>query len=85
MTAAEALELIHGYAWAGRYVVTAHAVVRMRQRRVFERDLRRALCEASSCLEQPDERWRVVGPDWDGDELTMVVVIDDGLIVVTLF
>jgi hypothetical protein len=30
-------------------------------------------------------RWRVEGEDLDGDELTVVVVIEDGVVVVTLY
>lgn len=34
---------------------------------------------------QPSGRWRVHGVDGDGDALEVIVVMEDGLIVVTLF
>lgn len=40
---------------------------------------------ARSCAPQTDGKWKVEGSDLDGDDLTVVVVIDDGLLVVTLF
>ena len=48
-------------------------------------DIRRALSEASSATQQPKDRWKVVGPDLDGDELTVIVIIEDGLIVCTVY
>ncbi len=57
----------------------------MRERGMTDRDLRRALMTATSCRLQPNGRWRVVSADLDGDAVDMIVVIDDGVIVVTLF
>jgi hypothetical protein len=85
VTAAEALRDIRGYAAAGRYAVSAHARKRMRERSVREGDLRNALVNAGACVEQADGTWKVSGEDLDGDELTVVVAIEDGLVVVTLF
>lgn len=50
-----------------------------------EGDLRNALVNARSCSAQKDDRWKVEGSDLDGDDLTVVGVIDDGLLIVTLF
>ncbi len=85
MTGAEALEAIRGLARAGRIDVVDHAAQRMRQRRVQFGDLRHALENARAAAAQPDERWKVDGPDLDGDDLTVVVVVEDGLIVVTVY
>ena len=85
MTAAEALEKVRGFASAGRYVITQHARLRMAQRNVRDGDLRKALVKARSCRAQADGTWKVDGPDMDGDDLTVVVAIEDGLVVVTLF
>jgi Domain of unknown function (DUF4258) len=85
VTQAEALEYVRGCAAAGRYIVSRHALQRMRDRRVRAGDLRHALMNASSCAEQSGGIWRVFGEDLDGDELTVVVAIEDGLVVVTLF
>jgi hypothetical protein len=57
----------------------------MGERGVRAADLRNALVNARSCAPQAGERWKVEGSDLDGDDLTVVVVIDDGLLVVTLF
>ncbi len=57
----------------------------MQERGVREGDLRNALMNARSCAPQKDGKWKVEGSDLDGDDLTVVVVIDDGLLVVTLF
>lgn len=85
MTAAEALEKIRGYAAAGRFVISSHAWARMQERHVRYNDLRNALIHAQRCTAQPDEKWRVSGPDLDAEELTVVVTIEDGLLVVTVF
>ena len=84
MTAAEALDAVRRYALAGRFVISHHAYTRMRQRNVLVRDVRSALMGATSC--QADrEKWRITGPDHDGDLLTCVVVLEDGVLVVTVF
>lgn len=85
MTAAEALRDVRGYAAAGRYVVSQHARMRMQERGVREADLRNALVNARACSPQQSGNWRVEGRDLDGDDLTVVVAIEDGLVVVTLF
>lgn len=57
----------------------------MMERNVQHGDLRNALVEARDCVAQREGSWRVTGPDLDGDDLTAVVVIEDGLVVVTVF
>jgi hypothetical protein len=84
MTPAEAQKAVRGYVAAGRWVVSPHAQERMRQRHVRYVDVRNALVHARSCSAE-GRRWRVDGPDMDGDPLQLVVVIDDGLVVVTVF
>lgn len=84
MSPGEALETIRGYALARRIRVTAHAFDRMRRRGVQYHDLRCALMAATQC--SPDnEKWKVTGPDEDGDALTCVVAIEAGVVVVTVF
>lgn len=87
MTPAEAQALadVRGYALAGRVEVKRHAAQRMRERRVSAADLRSALTRATRCKAQPGDHWRVSGPDAEGDELTVVVAIEAGVVVVTLF
>jgi len=43
-----------------------------------------ALQSATTCSSS-GERWKVTGPDLDGDALTVVVVLEDEVIVVTVF
>ena len=87
MTPAEAQALadIRGYALAGRIELSPHAEERMRERHVTYEDLRCALTGATNCRARPEDRWRVEGSDSEGDELSVVVVIEDGVVVVTLF
>lgn len=80
----EALEAVRGYAAAGRFVLASHARQRMGERNVTFRDVRQALTNAHMCSAE-GARWRVEGLDWDGDELVLICVIEDGLIVVTVF
>ncbi len=57
----------------------------MRQRGVQPRDVRHALSTAQACRRQDNDRWRVDSIDLSGDELTVVVVIEEGVLVVTVF
>lgn len=84
MTPTEALADVRGYAAAGRHFITRHAWDSMDKRGIVEASVRRALQGATSCVpgNEPD-RWKVTGLDVDGDELHVVVVIEDGLVVVT--
>ncbi|HKO91398.1 MAG TPA: DUF4258 domain-containing protein [Polyangiaceae bacterium] len=68
----------------GRFVISAHAHQRMRQRNTSLQDVRSALTGAQRC-EADDLKWKVTGPDGDGDALTCVVVLEGTLVVVTVF
>lgn len=57
----------------------------MRERGAVFDDVRSSLANARTCRAQPKERWRVSGPDVSGDEMTLIVVLEDGVVVVTLF
>ena len=57
----------------------------MRERGVRYADLSHALSTATACVLQPNDRWRVAAADRDGDALTAIVVLEDGVTVVTLF
>jgi len=67
MQAWAALGIIRGLARANRVAFTRHALQRMAER------------QATGCRAGEQERWRVTGKDLDGDELTVVVAIDDDL------
>ena len=85
MTSAEALVLIRGYANAARIEYTGHAKLRMKERNVSPKDVRRSLANATACLAQAQDRWRTSGPDTDDDVLECVVVLEDGDVVVTVY
>lgn len=87
ISTSDVLRDVRGYATAGRVHLTRHA-----RERLYERcgglveHVKHALRNARDCADDGDERrWKVTGPDLDGDMLTMIVVIDDGVVVVTLF
>ncbi len=84
MTPAEALKLIQGYAAAGRVELTLHARQRMRERGARREDVLRAIAVATSARAS-DDRWRLDGADTDGDALSVVCVLADGVVVVTVF
>jgi hypothetical protein len=65
--------------------VSWHARERMRDRSVTEADLRHALVNAQWCSLQKNGNWRVESSDLDGQNLSLVVAIDDGVVVVKLF
>lgn len=48
-------------------------------------DVRHALAGARQCAAAEHGRWKVSGDDLDGDELTLIVAIEAGVIVVTLY
>jgi hypothetical protein len=86
MTSAEALRHIRGYAAAGRVRFSRHAYQRMDERGANQRDVISALANAVRCARASNPGcWKAVGPDLDGDELSVVVALEDGLLVVTLF
>ena len=84
MSPEQAIVAIRGYAAAGRIVVAGHALQRMRQRNVTFRDIRCALTSANAC-EATGPKWKVTGPDVDVENLTCVVAIEGGVVVVTVF
>lgn len=85
VSAVKAMKDIKGYAAAGRITFTRHARLRMSQRNVADRDVFRALSTASQCVPADGASWKVSGKDLDGDDLDMVVAVENGVIVVTVF
>lgn len=71
----------------GQFFLSGHARLRCRQRGADEHDVREALSSCTSALWQEEHgRWRLDGGlDLDGDELTLAVTFDPGVIVVTVF
>jgi hypothetical protein len=86
MTPAEALAFVRACAEARRVVFSAHADERISQRvgRGGRVHVLAALRSARTC-EPSESRWRLVGSDLDGDDLTVVVAIQDWVVVVTVF
>jgi hypothetical protein len=80
-----ALADVRGYAGANRIHLTRHARLRMDERGTLQGELRAILVAAPSCAIQANGTVRVRGVDDDGDRLDVIVAIDDGVIVVTLF
>jgi hypothetical protein len=87
VNAAAALAEIRRYAVQGRIRYSGHGLKRMRERGASRADVRNALCTATSCSPSEDGpgRWKVPGEDEDGDALLVVVVIEAGVLVVSLF
>jgi hypothetical protein len=83
--ASTALADIRGYAAANRIRILRHAWQRMGERGAQYEDVRHALADARRCKAAGQGRWKVTGDDLDGDELTLVVSIEAGVIVVTVF
>lgn len=80
----ETLKVVRGYAAAGRIRVTEHARARMRQRGATFADVRSALADATGCGASGPEKWKITGPDLDGDDLTCAVALEGGVVVVTV-
>lgn len=58
----------------------------MRQRGATFADVRHALEQAHGCRAAEEAgRWRIESMDLDDDELTLIVVLEDDVVVVTLF
>jgi Domain of unknown function (DUF4258) len=87
MTPTAALSEIRRYAIQGRIRFSGHAMKRMGERGATREDVRHALCVAKRCRASPDApgRWEVPSVDEDGDNLVVVVVIESGVVVVSLF
>lgn len=86
VTSDAALRDIRGLSRAGRIRLTFHARQRMRERGALFGDVVHALSHAVTCRAgDTNDKWKVTGPDTDGDDLVAVVVLDDDVLVVTMF
>lgn len=71
---------------SGRYIYADHALDQMSRRNVTRGDVRSALGSATVATFQADNgRWRITGTDRDGDSLSLAVVFENGIVVVTVF
>lgn len=48
-------------------------------------DILHALSVAVRCVARPDEHWKVPSEDEFGQPLTLIAVIEDGVLVVTVY
>lgn len=85
MSPAEALEVVREAGLRGVFRISGHARTRMEERGVRYADLRFGLSNATRCVPQDRDRFRVASTDLDGDALDVVVAIEDHVVVVTLF
>lgn len=88
MTPVVALAEIRRLATAGRVrLYDVHVRQSMAKRNIRANDVFSALRNAGSCMVSTNGpgRWKVTGPDLDGDALDVVVVIEGDLVVITVF
>jgi hypothetical protein len=88
MDRAEALRTVRGLARANRIRLTAHADREAAECGASRQDIRCALVNAKSIHASGPGRasdWTVIGPDLDGDDLELALIIHDGLLVITVF
>lgn len=84
MSPEQALRDIKGYTAAGRVKLSWHVLERMKKRNIKRDDIHHVLTTAETCIEQ-EGTWKVEGTDLDDDELTVIVALEDGVVVVTAF
>jgi hypothetical protein len=81
-----ALRDVRGFAAVNRVRYSRHARVRVDERcqgRIEH--VRHALANSTACAKADQGKWKAIGPDLDDDELVVLVVIEDGVVVVTVF
>lgn len=87
MDAVQALADARGYALAGRVRFTKHGTNEMKAAFADVDDVMNALIKGTHCGpgDRPG-RWRITGPDLSGThDLTVVVVFENGVLVVTVW
>ena len=86
MNESEALAELVRLVINGRVAYTNHALDEMYEAGANEADVKHALLHATSARHQPSsDRWRIDGPDIDGDSLTVVVYLEAGVVIITVF
>ena len=84
----EVLRAVRGLAKANRVRFTAHAAREAVECGATRDDVRRALANAKSVRASGRGRasdWTVLGPDAGGDDLEIAVVLEDGILVITVY
>ena len=88
MDSEEALRAVRGLARANRIRLTAHAEREAAECGASRGHIRCALVNARSVRASGPGRvsdWTVTGPDLDGDDLEIALIIQDGLLVITVY
>jgi hypothetical protein len=86
VTPAQALEAAYQAGASNRFSVTIHLCEHRDTRNIHRADIREALRTASTARKQENERWRLEGGhDLDGDDLTLIVVFEADVVVITAF
>ena len=81
-----ALRRAHHAGRTGLFRTTAHAKRRMLERGVTWVDVATGLRSATDATAEAENKWRFTGgSDAHGDELTIVAVLNSGVLVVTVF
>ena len=82
------LRAIRGLAKANRVVFTKHAAREAVECGASRADVCCALANAKGIRASGRGRasdWTVIGPDQDGDDLEVAVVLEDGILVITVY
>ena len=70
----------------GSFFLSVHAARRMRHRSVSKADIQNCGRTVRSSLNQAKKStWRIVGQDLDGEILTVICGMDNGVVVVTIY
>ncbi|HEX7670147.1 MAG TPA: DUF4258 domain-containing protein [Polyangiaceae bacterium] len=86
MTSVQALAEARRAGVTGRFYVVAHARDRQRQRGMQRADIQEGLRTAIRADAQENHRWRLFGGrDLGGDNLTLIVVFENGVVVITVY
>lgn len=88
MDSAEALRVIRGLAKANRVRFTAHAAREAVECGATRDDVRCALANATRVRASGRDRasdWTAIGPDKDGDDLEVALILEDGILVITVY
>ena len=88
MDPAEVLRAVRGLARANRIRFTAHAAREAVECGATRDDVRCALANATRVRASGRDRasdWTAAGPDENGDDLDVAFILDDGVLVITVY
>jgi hypothetical protein len=88
MDSAEALRVVRGLARANRIRLTAHAAREAVECGATRDDIRCALADAKRIRASGRGRasdWTAVGSDKSGDDLEVALILDEGILVITVY